>query len=178
MPILSNKLRLETISNVAVIIVAAVFVGTSFYDRFLLKPVPPAIQQLVGKQLPLPNSLVKGKNATIILFVSKDCHFCSESMIFYQQLSHLRSTLQCDLKLNAIGPQERETRKDIDTYLSGYNLKVDGTDVVNFNSLNIAGTPTLVVQDSLQIVQGVWVGKLPLLREGEVLSKVKSFCRL
>ena len=163
----------EKYSNIAVIVVASVVIGTNLYDHFGLQAPKP--KQLTGK--PLPGSSITGNQGTITLFISKDCHFCTDSMDFYRRLSDLRATTPCDIKLVAAGPRNRETREDIQTYLAKHDLAVDGIEMLNFSCLGVSGTPTLVLQGASRLVRAVWFGYLPEASENEVLSKTKSFCQ-
>jgi hypothetical protein len=171
--------RLEKVSNIAVIIVASLVTGTTLYDRLVARG-PSAqttlLQQFTGKQLPLPASLATGNKGTITLFISKNCHFCTESMSLYQRLADSRSNASCDVKIVALGPKERETREDVQTYLTEHNLTVDGMEMVNFMNLGVSSTPTLVLRDASRLVRRVWVGRLSGAKENEVLAEVKSLC--
>ena len=112
---------LDKLSNIAVIGVALVVAGTNIYDRISVHPTDlpaPFAQRFMGKRLPLPNALPVGGSGEIILFISKTCHYCSQSMTFYRRLAELRSP-KCNLKIVALGPKERETQADIQGYLSG-----------------------------------------------------------
>jgi hypothetical protein len=172
--------RLEKAANIVVIIVAAVVAGNNLYGRFIAPKTgsQKAQRQLAGKPLSLPATLPVGRRGTITLFVAKDCHFCRESMDFYRQLATVASEDNtCDLKLVAVGPQARENRGDIVSYLADQKLKVDGADVVDYASLGILGTPTLVLIDSSRLVKNAWAGLLPATTQKDVLARVKSLCR-
>jgi hypothetical protein len=169
--------HLGTISNVAVITVAVIVGAGNLYDRF--GPREPRGQttlakQLMGKPLPLAKNVVSGRNGTVILFLSKNCHFCTDSMGLYQRLADLRSASSRDIKLVVVGPQEREALEEVKVYLAGHNLTPDGVQMADFAQLSIFATPTLVLQGASGLVSGVWVGKLSREKEDEVLSKVRA----
>jgi len=171
--------RLETVKNIIVIVAAVTVIGTSIYSRFVTpesKSQASVSARLIGKPLPLPVSLVTGNKGTIALFVSKTCRFCTQSMGFYRHLAELKVNEPCDIKLVALGPKGRESSDEIRTYLRDNNLSVDGLDVVDFLSLGVEATPTLVLRDSSKLVRGVWVGAQRDTGENEVISKVKAFC--
>jgi hypothetical protein len=172
---------LEKMSNVAVIVLAAGVLGFNIYDRFVPRVVPPSqmtlVRKYMGKPLPLPAAVPQGQRGTVALFVSKDCHFCSESMAFYRRLATVTSAPPCSVKMVALGPKEREKREDIEAYLAVHNLSVDAIDMVDFPTVNVSGTPTLVVEDGSKLVRGIWVGKLSEIKENEVLDRVKSYCQ-
>ncbi len=172
--------RFEKAANIIVIIAAAVVAGNSLYGRLVVPKTgsEKAQRQLAGKPMALPAALPVGRQGTIALFVSKDCHFCLESMDFYRQLATVASEDNtCDVKLVAVGPQAREKRGDIVSYLADQKLKVDGVDVADYASLGISGTPTLVLRDSSLLVKRVWAGLLPAINQKDVLARVKSLCR-
>lgn len=173
--------RVETASNVAVILAAAVVIGNNIYGRFVTH-VPnrelAISRELTGKSLALPASLPIGRQGTVTMFVSSDCHYCRESVDFYGRLASLmHGDNSCDVKLVAVGPSRREKRDGIQAFLTDQHLKVDGADVVDFTSLGISSTPTLVLRDSSQLVSKVWVGLLPATREKEVFERVQALCR-
>ena len=132
--------------------------------------------KLMGKRLPVPESLAIGANGAITLFVSQNCHFCTESMGFYRRLSASRPK-SCDIRVYAIGRKELENREDVQAYLAGNGVTLDGSEVMDIRGVGISGTPTIVLRDTSGLVRGVWVGKLSETQEDEVLSKVKSFCQ-
>lgn len=173
--------RLETVTNVAIIIAAAVVIGDNVYGRFAShapSSEPALSHQLVGKPLVTPVGVPVGRQGTLAVFLSKDCHYCQESMDFYRQLaSAISADNACDVKLIALGPRNREKREDIVDFLVDRKLHVDGVDVVDFASLGVTGTPTLILRDSSQLVKNVWVGLLSGTRQREVLARVKLLCR-
>ncbi len=109
--------------------------------------------------------------------MSKDCHFCSNSMEFYRGLAALKMETSYDINLFAVGPKGRETVEDIEGYVAKNDFKVDGVDVADFSRLGISGTPTLVVVDRTRQVRGAWLGSLEREPQNEVVSKIKSFCK-
>ncbi len=176
--------RLETVTNIVLIIAAVAVAGSNIYGRFFSPALADggasvqAARRLGGKPLPLPATLPVGRRATIALFMSKDCHFCRESMEFYRQLAAFASENNgCDVKLVAVGPKTRERREDLVSYLADQKLRVDGVDVADFPSLSISGTPTLALEDSSRLVRNVWVGLIPASQQNEVFARVKSLCR-
>ncbi len=168
--------NLDKVTNIAVLVASVVVVGSNLYPRFANRRVSSVAQNFMGKPLPLSGALPTGKNGTVALFVSKSCHFCSDSMVFYRRLSEIRSS-SCDIKVVAIGPKNRETPAEIQQYVSDHGLRVDGADVADFPSLGVSGTPTLVLQDTSRAVKAVWTGFLAEDRQKEVVEKVTSFCK-
>jgi thioredoxin-related protein len=105
---------------------------------------------------------------TLLLALSTTCHFCSESAPFYQQLLKERGG---NTHIVAILPQSVSDGKD---YLERLGISVDDVKQASLNSINVRGTPTLMLVDGNGAVVNEWVGKLPVNQEAEVLSKVQS----
>ena len=89
--------------------------------------------KLMGKALALPESVAIGANGAITLFVSRNCHFCTESMGFYRRLATSRPK-SCDMRVYAIGRKELESREDVQAYLEGNGVPVDGSEVTDFRA--------------------------------------------
>ncbi len=184
---------LQRMSNISVIVAAVVVIGLTLHDRLGVQgtqgthaqePLDQIAhareslnQKFIGKTLALPNTPITGKKATVTLFVSKTCKFCTASMDFYRRLADLRSTQSCDLKVVAVGPKSRETPEDIQEYVAQHDLGVDGVDVVDFSEFGIPGTPTLILRDASRLVRAVWLGRLGESEEEKVFSQIKSYCK-
>jgi thioredoxin-related protein len=104
----------------------------------------------------------------LLLVLSTTCHFCSESAPFYQQLIK-----ECggNIRIVAVLPQSVSAGKD---YLSRFGISVDDVMQVQFNSLGVRGTPTLIMVDSNGVVTDSWAGKLPNTEEAKVLDRVRQ----
>jgi hypothetical protein len=115
--------------------------------------------------------------ATLVLFVSKDCHFCAASVPFYQRLAAVRSASSGHLKMVAAVPQATETESDARGYFSGHGIALDGAQPTPFRAIGLIATPTLALVGSNGIITDVWTGKLPPDKEAEVIRRVGAVCR-
>jgi hypothetical protein len=154
----------EIAANVAIIIVAVVIVIVFVRNYFpASKASAPAIAagaSLIGQPVDWHDS-----QRNVVLVLSTTCHFCKESSGFYRKLvedcrSHARTV--------AFFPQ---TPEEAQAYLRAEDVRVDEIKHADFQSLQIGGTPTLLLVDSKGIVQKVWIGKLPEAKEKEVLDQ-------
>ena len=155
---------LDAAANVSIIIVAVVIV--IFFARNYFpasKASSPAISagaKLTGQPV---NWHASPKN--VVLLLSTTCHFCKESSGFYRKLaedcrSHARTV--------ALFPQIPE---EAQAYLRAEEVQVDDIKHADFQSLQIGGTPTLLLVDSNGVVQKVWLGRLSEAKEKEVLEQ-------
>jgi hypothetical protein len=154
----------EVAANISIIIVAVVIVLMFARNYFQgSKTSPPEIAagaRLTGQPV---NWHASPKN--VVLALSTTCHFCKESSGFYRKLvedcrSHSRTV--------AFFPQ---TPEEAQAYLKAEDVQVDEVKHANFQSLQIGGTPTLLLVDSNGVVQKVWLGKLSEAKEKEVLEQ-------
>lgn len=102
---------------------------------------------------------------TLLLVLSNECHFCTESAPFYQQIMRQRGRA----KVIAVLPQDVNSTQ---SYLRDHGIFVDDVKQAPLDSIGIRGTPTIVLVDSGGVVKGVWVGKLPQNEEASLLREL------
>lgn len=81
----------------------------------------------------------------------------------YQKLG----AAETDVKLVAVLPQPVA---EAQRYLSGGGVHVDDIKQISLNTLGVRGTPTLLLVNDVGVVTDVWVGKLQLDQEVQVLT--------
>lgn len=154
----------EIAANISIVIVAVVIVIVFVRNYFPASKASPlaiaAGARLTGQPVNWHDS---PKN--VVLVLSTTCHFCKESSGFYRKLaedcrSHARTV--------ALFPQ---TPEEAQAYLRAEDVQVDEVKQTDFQSLQIGGTPTLLLVDSNGVVQRVWLGKLSEVKEKEVLDQ-------
>jgi peroxiredoxin len=164
--------KVELLANVAIIFIA-IILGAILVNRYLLSaPTPPAVAERPGIQsgtkLSLPGMEWGRSRRTLLMVLSTNCHYCTESAPFYQKLAQ-EKTKHTDVGLLAVLPQSvEESRK----YLDEHDVRVDEVRQVSPGALNVSGTPTLILVDQSGSVIESWVGKLSPEKEGEVLKRV------
>ena len=163
--------RIELLSNLAIIVVA-ILLGVVLVNRYLLpaSPKPEAVegaQLKPGMKLSLPGVDWGGSSKTLLLVLSTNCHFCTESAPFYQRLAQEKAK-HGDVSLIAVMPQSvSEAQK----YLSDHGVAVDQISQAAPSVAYARGTPTLIMVDKTGSVVESWVGKLPPEKEVEVLNR-------
>ena len=164
--------KIQTISNVAIIITAILLSG--FLAKNYLLPAsqkPAAVESeevKIGTKLSLPNVDWSKSDKNLVLALSTRCHFCSESTPFYQKLAQLK-TGRGDVRLIAALPQKVE---EAQAYLSEHNLSVDEVRQTSLDTIDVRGTPTLVLVDRNGTIVDSWKGKLPPEKETEVATRL------
>src|SRR5262249_41004016 len=98
-------IQLDKITNLAVIVAALVFVGTTLVDRLspAKAPMRPPSPDLIGRKLELSPAVTPTHGRAITLFVSRTCDFCTESMGFYRRLADSRPQ-SCRTKIFVVEP--------------------------------------------------------------------------
>jgi hypothetical protein len=165
---------LEKLSNFAVIVGVVFVIAINIYPRASRQKSLPSLDAYLGKVVNLPGVPPSASQPTVALFVSKDCHFCTDSMDFYRRLTDLSGSPARRFRVVAVGPKNRESKEDLEKYLARQDLKVDVVTMANFSELKISGTPTLLLQDGSGKVLGAWSGYLPEPVQSEVGDKLKK----
>jgi hypothetical protein len=168
---MSISRKIEVTANVATIVVAALISVVVVKTYVFPNAVP---RSTVAASAP---EVVKGKSVdgralgvdwkknrrTLVLAISTTCHFCKDSVPFYQKLGATGT----DVKVVAVLPQSvTEARK----YLGGAGVHVDEVRQVPLNTLGVRGTPTLLLVNDVGVVTDVWVGKLQPDQETQVMT--------
>jgi hypothetical protein len=127
---------------------------------------------MLGVRIEAPAGVKWGDNSgTLVLALRAGCHFCEESMPFYRRLSDLSRNHQTATALLAIFPDKQATVEEI---VKKNRLDIQFSPDVSLQSLNVTGTPTLLLVDSRGKVNKAWVGALSQAREDEVLKAIQS----
>src|SRR5258706_12029134 len=131
--------RIELIANVAIIVVA-ILLGTVLVRSYLLSRAPtqpPTSQPSVspGTHLSVPGVNWQTNKRTLIMALSTQCHFCTESSPFYKQLSQQRGA---DVRLLAVLPQPVS---ESEAYLKELGFNADEVRQASLAAINVSATP-------------------------------------
>jgi hypothetical protein len=165
--------KTELLANIAIIAVA-LLLGGVLVKRYLL-PGSDAVSTRnsdpripAGTKISLPDVDWAKNGHTLLLVLSRDCHFCTESAPFYQRL--VRETAgREDVHLVAVLPQEEdEARK----YLDSHEIAIGEVRHAPPRDVGAQVTPTLILVNETGTVQDSWIGKLEAPKEAEVLGRL------
>jgi peroxiredoxin len=164
--------KTEALANIAIIVVA-VLVGVVLVKNYLLsngaESNPPA-RIKAGDKISLQDVDWAKAEQTVLLALSKDCHFCTESAGFYRQLIQ-ESNQNTAFRIIAISAQEPD---EVKGYLNQLGLSINEVRQASLPTLNIMATPTIVLMDNKGAVKRAWFGKLPADKETEVLNELRA----
>jgi len=158
--------RIELFANLAIIVVAFFIVAVGI-QRFVLsrKNAPPSPVIAIGSKVALADVDWAKNRKTLLLALQTGCHFCSESAPFYQHL--IQAAASKDVKLVAVLPQSPVEAHE---YVNSLGISITDIKQSSLSSLNVSGTPTLILVDGNGQVAASWVGKLPPSKESEVIA--------
>ncbi len=167
--------KTELIANIAIIVVALVL-GAVLVKRYLLPANEAAPVARLDPRIPAgTKASLSGvdwarNGQTLLLVLSTDCRFCTESAPFYQRLTR-ETTGRSDVHLIAVFPQEIEEGKK---YLDNLGVSIVEIKQASPSSTGAGGTPTLILVDAQGVVKNSWVGKLSSPEETEVLNQLSN----
>jgi Redoxin len=164
--------RIELLANIAIIVVA-ILLGVLLVQHYLL-PTPPNREAVERAQLKPGTKLSLsgvdwGKSSrTLLMVLSTNCRYCTESAPFYQRIAQEKAG-HGDVSLVAVLPQSANEATE---YLTNHGIVVDDIKQASSVDISVRGTPTLIIVDRAGSVVDSWVGKLPAEKENEVLSRL------
>jgi thioredoxin-related protein len=166
-----KKSRLDTAANIAIILVCAiaavVLVRREFFPA--APPPPPGAVEKGERFDQLKAVLPAGAQKTLVVAVSPTCHFCNESLPFYKRLVDERNQKSSPVKFLAAVRSEGEKSEEAKKFADA-GVRLDGVVPIDFSSIKVPGTPTLLLVDNNGKVLNVWVGKLDDSGQKDVLE--------
>jgi thioredoxin-related protein len=168
----SGPSKLQNVANISTIVVS-VLLSVVLIKVFLLPQAgrpPIGAQPLVGLNLKqsLPGVDWAKNKRTLVLALSTQCHYCTDSAPFFQRIQKEAAK---NLKMLAVLPQAVE---DSRKYLQGEGVHVDDVKQAQVSTIGVTGTPTLLLVDSTGKVADAWQGKLQPEQEAGVLAVLKK----
>jgi hypothetical protein len=163
--------KIEALANVAIIFVA-ILLGGVLVKRYILEPQDIASlafssNQSSAQKIDLPGVDWSKSGKTLVMAISSACHFCTDSAPFYRRVAETHSGVQ----LVAVLPQ---TVDEGAQYLRKLRFDVDKVVQAPLLTIDVSGTPTLMLVNADGAVIGKWVGQLSAAQEADVLNQVKS----
>ena len=167
----SGPSKLQTVANISTIVVS-VLLSVVLIKVFLLpQPRPPVgvAAVLVGLNMKqsLPGVDWAQNKRTLVLVLSTQCHYCTDSAPFFQRIQKGAAK---NLKMVAVLPQAVD---DSRKYLEGEGVHVDDIKQTQLSTIGVTGTPTLLLVDGSGKVADAWQGKLQPEQEAAVLAVLK-----
>src|SRR5438874_1081815 len=158
--------KIEIAANVAIII-AACLVAVFFVRNYMTEKAGQSHTNALGSRFALKNINWEASRRNVVLALSTTCHYCNESAGFYRDL--VKECQTRGVRTIAVLPQ---TVSEAQSYLFNEGVKVDDVRQAPLPSLEITGTPTLLLINHEGKVEHVWYGKLPPKDEKDVLAKL------
>jgi len=124
----------------------------------------------VGQPVKLAGADWQAAPITVVLHLSSTCHFCNESMPFYQRLA---ATHQQQGSRTALIVSSQDPVAVMEDHLAKEQVAVDKVLHARLDSIGVAGTPTVLIVDAQGVVRRAFRGKLDASREKELLSIVE-----
>jgi thioredoxin-related protein len=156
--------KLELAANIGIVI-TAIFVGILFFRSYGRSRPDTERVIALGTKFALKNVDWQANDKNLVFAVSTTCHYCTDSADFYRKL--VEACKQRHVHTIAVLPQ---APAEAQAYLGGEGVSVDEIKQSDLPTLEVNGTPTLLLVDHAGVVKRVWVGKLPSTKEEDVVT--------
>ena len=163
------KPKLETLTHLAIIALCLIVSAVLVQRHFLSAPAP-QVGVVPGQEVELPASmaLVESRQ-TLVLALSPQCRFCTESLPFYRELMRRRDAEGSELRVVALVSDEAAVGEEQEI-LEKSDIQLDALASADFGSLGIPGTPMMLLVNRDGEAVKVWKGKLTTEAEAGVLA--------
>ena len=119
----------------------------------------------VGATIHLKSVDWSKSDQNLVLALSTGCHFCSESADFYHRL--VPAAASNGVRVLAVLPQPISEGR---SYLEELGLDVPEVLQSPLSTIDVSGTPTVLLLDRQGRIRKAWVGKLGAKQEQQVIS--------
>lgn len=160
--------RWEIAANVAVVCLCLMMMSVIAWKIVLpQRPAAAANKPPIGKALQLPGVDWNGSDQTVVLALSTQCRFCSESAPFYRALAEAGKAK--NVRVIALFPQ---TQNEARQFFKDLGVPIQDVWQGSLATIFVNSTPTLLIVTRAGVVTQGWIGKLPEASEAEVLGKL------
>lgn len=167
------KQNAETITNIALVVISLLILAAFIKNSFLVSHPHQTALLLPGRPLPAPRGYDWNKHDyTLLLALKQNCIYCIKSMPFYRRLTLLEQSQQITVHLLAIFPDDQLSVKNT---LMAEHLNLEAIPNIALQSVNIVGTPTLVLLDHTGHIMNSWEGQLPSDFESQVIREMEKY---
>ncbi len=151
--------NIEKVTHLSILLLCVTVSAVLIKKHFLTAATAsPSIES--GDILALPEQAgLAHTEKTLVIALSPDCRFCTESMPFYQDLIERKTAAKSDLRVVALVENPDRLSQE-QRFLQEAGVDDDSLLSVDFQSIRIAGTPTLILVDRQGEALHVWKGKL------------------
>ena len=160
---------LDVLTNIATIGAACAIIAVVWFrygpSRQHQGVQPPGIE--TGAHVPIEGIDWKRSQRTVVLVLSTQCHFCTESAGFYREISKRRHPDV--LKLVAVFREDVEAGRK---FLSDHAIDVDEVLQRPVETTGAKGTPALLLVDAAGNLNKAWMGRVPPTIEQEILEQL------
>jgi hypothetical protein len=160
------KTKLEGIANVAVILVALA-VGCVVLGRYVAAYRAPRPVGTGDRLAQIPGLDWKQHRHTLVLVLNTGCHFCQESIPFYQKLAQAQDPDANGVQLLAVFPNQADAVRQ---FTAHEGLSIRTVPEVPLQNLGVNATPTLILVNNEGRVERSWVGILTPRQENDLLK--------
>ena len=164
------KTKLEAIANVAVILVALA-VGSVVLTRYVQSSRTSRSVEAGDHLATIPGLDWSQHRRTLLLVLNTGCHFCQDSVPFYQKLAEAQHPDGGGMEVVAVFPNEAEFVRQ---FTARENLSLRNVPEVPMERLHVNATPTLLLVNSDGLVERSWVGVLTARQEIDLLKLVSD----
>ncbi len=166
-----KKSTLDTVANIAIILVCAIAAVVLVRNQFFPPEPPPRPGQAEkGETLAaLKQALPAGTQRAMVVALSPTCHFCNESMPFYKKLIEERNSKSSPVKVIAAVPSEAAKAEEAKKFAEA-GVQPDQMVTMDFSAIKVPGTPTVLHVDNNGKILDVWVGKQDSGGERQILK--------
>lgn len=173
---MSESRLVERLSQWLFLLMCAAVAAAAINHILLARSAPPPAEPrpvvASGTTLTLPaNATGSGTADALLLVLSAECRFCTESMPFYRRLAARPEVRSGQVRLSVVSMQPLAEMRE---YLREHGLEAAHVMSVPESGLRVGATPGIVLATREGVVRESWLGAVPSREEKRVIDALAA----
>jgi len=158
-------------TNIAVLLASIVIIYTCAWSYFVKRSKSQLTPGLHKGQVlaPLPSYDYGSATQYLLIAMNPNCSYCNEGMPFYRELTRLPQPPDHPTRIMASFQIPLE---EANQYIKQQQFDINTVAAVDFRSINVSATPSIILIDSNGKIMDFWIGQLSEDAKQQVIKAI------
>lgn len=162
---------LTTATNIVVLLASIAIIYTCAWSYLKASSKPQLPLGLHKGQIlaPLPSYNYSSASQHLIIAINPNCAYCNESVPFYHELTSVQQPPDQPTQIIA---SFQVPLDEANQYIKQQQLDISAIAAVDFRSINVSATPTIILTNGNGMVKDFWIGQLSDEVKGQIIKAI------
>lgn len=162
---------LTTATNIVVLLASIAIIYTCAWSYLTRSSKSQLTHGLHKGQILAPLPLYNYSTASqhLIIAINPNCAYCNENIPFYRKLTSVQQPPDQPTQIIA---SFQVPIDEANQYIKQQQFDINVIAAVDFRSMNVSATPTIILTDSTGMVMDFWIGQLSDEVKGQIIKAI------